>query len=60
MYLLEVAAVSANASVLKYSNTFFGGMAAPEWNSEGKYIEDPASECSWLFPKLVAPQNKYF
>ena len=22
-------------------NNFFGGMAAPEWNSESKLIEDP-------------------
>ena len=40
-------------------NSFFGGMAAPEWNSEDKYIEDPANECSWHF-KLEAGENKYF
>ena len=40
-------------------NSFFGGMAAPEWNSEGKFIEDPANECSWLF-KLEAGKIKYF
>ena len=40
-------------------NSFFGGMAASEWNSEGSYIEDPANECSWLF-KLEAGENKYF
>ena len=38
-------------------NCFFGGMAAPEWNSEGYYIEDPANECSWLF-KLECKKNK--
>ena len=37
-------------------NSFFGGMAAPEWNSEGKYAEDPANECSWLF-KLEAGED---
>ena len=40
-------------------NSFFGGMAAPEWNSEGEFIEDPVNECSWLF-KLEAGENKYF
>ena len=41
-------------------NSFFGGMAAPEWNSEGNLIEDPiVGECSWLF-KLEARENKYF
>ena len=40
-------------------NSFFGGMAAPEWNSKGMFIEDPANECSWLF-KLEAGENKYF
>ena len=30
-------------------NSFFGGMAVPSWNSEGKDIADPAGECSWLF-----------
>ena len=40
-------------------NCFFGGMAAPEWNSERKYIEDPVNECSWLF-KLECEENKYF
>ena len=39
-------------------DSFFGGMAAPEWNSEGKFIEDPMNE-SWLF-KLEAGENKYF
>ena len=34
-------------------------MAAPEWNSKGKFIEDPANECSWLF-KLEAGENKYY
>ena len=37
-------------------NSFFGGMAAPSWNSESKDIEDPANECSWLF-KLEAGEN---
>ena len=37
-------------------NSFFGGMAAASWNSEGKEIEDPANECSWLF-KLEAGEN---
>ena len=37
-------------------NSFFGGMAAPEWNSEGKHAEDPANECSWLF-KLEAGED---
>ena len=41
------------------TDSFFGGMAAPEWNSEGKLIEDPANECSWLF-KLECEKNKYF
>ena len=40
-------------------NSFFGGMAAPEWNSESKYIEDPVNECSWLF-KLEAGEKRYF
>ena len=40
-------------------DSFFGGMAAPEWNSEGKLIEDPINECSWLF-KLETGENKYF
>ena len=40
-------------------NSFFGWMAAPSWNSEGKYIKDPAGECSWLF-KLQCEENKYF
>ena len=40
-------------------NSFFGGMAAAEWNSKGDYIEDPVNECSWLF-KLEAGENKYF
>ena len=43
----------------KEPDSFFGGMAAPEWNSEGKFIKDPANECSWLF-KLEAGENKYF
>ena len=29
-------------------DSFFGGMAAPEWNSLGNYIGDPIGECSWL------------
>ena len=37
-------------------NSFFGGMAAPDWNSEGKYIED-VEECSWLF-KLECEKNR--
>ena len=40
-------------------DSFFGGMAAPKWNSEGNYIEDPFGECSWLF-KLEAGEKKYF
>ena len=40
-------------------NSFFGGMAAPKWNSEGKDIEDPIEECSWIF-KLEAEENKYY
>ena len=41
-------------------NSFFGGMAAPEWNSYNNSIEDPVvGECSWLF-KLEAGENKYF
>ena len=40
-------------------DSFFGGMAAPKWNSEGKYIEDAFGECSWLF-KLEAGTQKYF
>ena len=40
-------------------DSFFGGMAAPKWNSEGKHIEDPSGECSWLF-KLEAGEKKYF
>ena len=43
----------------KEPDSFFGGMAAAEWNSEGKHIEDPINECSWLF-KLEAGENKYF
>ena len=40
-------------------NSFFGGMAAPEWNSEGKFLEDPVDgECNWLF-KLEAGENKF-
>ena len=30
-------------------NSFFGGMAAPSWNSKLNYIADPADQCSWLF-----------
>ena len=37
-------------------NSFFGGMAAPEWNSNKKDICDPAGECSWLF-KIEAGEN---
>ena len=40
----------------KEPNCFFGGMAAPEWNS---FIADPTNECSWLF-KLECEENKYF
>ena len=41
-------------------NSFFGGMAAPEWNSCDNSIEDPVvGECSWIF-KLEAAENKYF
>ena len=40
-------------------NSFFGGMAAPEWNSLNNYVADPANECSWLF-KLEAGENKYY
>ena len=40
-------------------NCFFGGMAAPEWNSLNKHREDPTNECSWLF-KLEYAGNKYF
>ena len=40
-------------------NSFFGGMAASDWNSKNKIIEDPANESSWLF-KLEARYNKYF
>ena len=40
-------------------DSFFGGMAAPEWNSLDYFTEDPANECSWLF-KLEAGKNKYF
>ena len=31
-------------------------MAAPDWNSKGKYIED-VEECSWLF-KLECEKNR--
>ena len=32
-------------------NCFFGGMAAPQWESpkKGKSGIDPADKCSWLF-----------
>ena len=41
-------------------NSFFGGMAVPEWNSKGNHLGDPVVEkCSWLF-KLEAGENKYF
>ena len=41
-------------------NSFFGGMAAPEWHSNGDYNADPVvGECSWLF-KLEIRENKYF
>ena len=43
----------------KEPDSFFGGMAAPKWNSEGDYIEDASEECSWLF-KLEAGKKKYF
>ena len=41
----------------KEPNSFFGGMAAPEWNSEGDFIDDPAGECSWLF-KIELGENR--
>ena len=42
-------------------NSFFGGMAANSWNSEGDdSIEDPANECSWLFKLEAGENNKYF
>ena len=37
-------------------NSFFGGMAAPSWNSKEENICDPAGECSWLF-KIEAGKN---
>ena len=37
-------------------NSFFGGMAAPEWNLKEEDICDPAGECSWLF-KIEAGEN---
>ena len=40
-------------------DSFFGGMAAPEWNSINNWIADPTNECSWLF-KLECEENKYF
>ena len=42
-------------------NSFFGGMAAPSWNSEDYYITDPADKCSWLF-KIEVTENmlKYY
>ena len=39
-------------------DSFFGGMAAPKWNSEGKHIKYASGECSWLF-KLEAGTQKY-
>ena len=30
-------------------NCFFGGMAAPEWDSSYSNISDPINEASWLF-----------
>ena len=33
----------------KEPNSFFGGMAAPSWDSKRDYIADPADQCSWLF-----------
>ena len=33
----------------KEPNSFFGGMAAASWNSEGDFIDDPIDKCSWLF-----------
>ena len=41
------------------TDSFFGGMAAPEWNSKDWFIEDSIGECSWLF-KLECGKNKYF
>ena len=38
-------------------NSFFGGMAESELNSDGKDICDPAGECSWLF-KIEAGENR--
>ena len=40
----------------KEPNSFFGGMAAPSWNSMGEYIDDPADKCSWLF-KIEVTEN---
>ena len=40
-------------------DSFFGGMAAPKWNSEGEWIEDASEECSWLF-KLEAGRKSTF
>ena len=52
-FILDTITFSGSTLVIMHSaeepNSFFGGMAAPEWNSEGKYIKDPANECSWLF-----------
>ena len=51
--MIDVITFSGSTLVIMHSaeepNSFFGGMAAPEWNSEGKDIKDPANECSWLF-----------
>ena len=53
IFMLDVITFSGSTLVIMHSaeepNSFFGGMAAPEWNSEGKDIKDPANECSWLF-----------
>ena len=61
--MIDVITFSGSILVIMHSaeepNSFFGGMAALEWNSEGKHIEDPANECSWLF-KLETGENKYF
>ena len=37
-------------------NSFFGGMAAPSWDSKSKFIADPADKCSWLF-KIEVTEN---
>ena len=37
-------------------NSFFGGIAAPSWNSKDEYIADPTNKCSWLF-KIEVEEN---